>query len=199
MELQKVVEDCARGLMAADARSPQCKNYLPGIGPHEEPAVVRLVLAEMQTMDPAAYGSAAKEVPYDKSDAACDLCVGRAPGGRSWAWGLEIKAARALRNNGQAAEENLKQLVSPFPEDRSALTDSTKVLSFEKADRCGLLVYGYDYAQRPLADLLRVLDVLIADRVQVLERVSAPFAGLIHPHHARGQVVGWWLRARQAT
>ena len=192
MLLQRIVDDFARGLEAADARRPQCKTYLPGIGPHEEPAVVKLVLAEMRAMDADAYAGATVEVPYGVLDASCDLCLTPIDGvGPQWGWAIEVKAARALRNNGQPAEEVLKHLLSPFAEDRSALSDCEKVLAFRATQRHALLVYGYDYPSRPLSALVDALDLLIAWRVRVTERVEAPFGNLVHPHHQRGQVLAW--------
>ena len=197
MHLQRVADDFAQGLMLADARSPRCKTYSPGIGPHEEPAVVALVLAEMRAFNPADHVSTATEVPYgDSNGTACDLCVGSGELPDRWEWALEVKAARAIRNNGLPADETMKQLMSPFADDRSALTDCEKVGGFVRAAKHGLLVYGYDYPQRRLAPLLDMLDALIPRRTRVVERVEAPFSGLMHPHHREGRVVAWRVEKR---
>lgn len=193
MRLEEIVRDFAGGLVVADARGPTCKAYSPGIGPHDEPMLVQLVLAELRTFKPQAYLGAETEVAYGGSAGFCDLCLPLVAGPVPWEWALEIKAARALRNNGTPADDCIKQLLSPYSEDRSALSDSEKVLGFTASEHHGLLVYGYDYPARPLAPLLAALDTLLSQRVRVLDRAEAAFDGLIHPHHQRGLVTGWSL------
>jgi len=185
--LHELVADFAAGLVAADGKRPQSKRYKPGIGPHDEPEVVRLVLAEMQADRPQRYVDAAREVPYPDSADRCDLCLG---GPAAWHWAVEIKAARAMRDNGSPAPEHVKEMLSPYRSDRSLLGDATKVLRFP-AQRHTVLVYGYHYPDRPLSDLLAAVRSLLALRVTVVDEADAAFDGLVHPVHQRGRVVAW--------
>jgi hypothetical protein len=59
----RLAHDFAAGLMLADARRPRWAAYQPGIGPHTEPKVVALVLAELRRDHPALYGSVLIRVP----------------------------------------------------------------------------------------------------------------------------------------
>ena len=191
--LHDLVADFAAGLTAADGKRPQSKRYKPGIGPHDEPEVVRLVLAEMQAAHPVRYTGAAREVPYPGSADRCDLCIGD---GNGWDWALEIKAARAMRDNGSPAPEHLKEMLSPYRGDRSLVGDATKVLRFAPAQRRAILVYGYDYSAHPLTDLLPALRSLLALRVVIQQEAESPFDGLVHPVHRRGRVIAWEVAQR---
>ena len=193
ISLQHLVADFADGLGRADNRRPQSKRYKPGIGPHDEPEVVRLVLTEMRAARPEVYATAAREVAYPQSADRCDLCIGD---GDDWEWAVEIKAARAMRDNGSPAPEHVKEMLSPYRNDRSLLGDATKVLSFA-ARRRAILVYGYDYPERPLADLLPALRLLLGLRVNVADEAQAAFDGLVHPVHQRGQVIAWEVAPKQ--
>ncbi len=104
-----------------------------------------------------------------------------------------MKAFRAVRNNGSPADDCVKQVLSPYPEDRSALTDAAKVLTFTGVEHRGLLAYAYAYDSRPLVELHAAFELLLSRRVRVVNRVAAEFDGLVHPHHRRGTVFGWEL------
>jgi hypothetical protein len=54
----------------------------------------------------------------------CDVCVGVAPG---WDWALEIKMLRLMGDNGKPNDNMLMHILSPYPADRSALTDCSKL------------------------------------------------------------------------
>jgi len=192
--LDQLVADFAAGLATADSRRPQSKRYKPGIGPHDEPEVVRLVLGEMQTAHPDRYAGAAREVAYPDSADRCDLCLG-VPA--HWDWAIEIKAARAMRDNGTPAPEHVKEMLSPYAGDRSLVSDATKVLRFAPARRRAVLVYGYDYADHPLAELLPGVRAVLGLKVSVVREATTPFDGLVHPVHQRGRVVAWELEAAQ--
>ncbi len=71
-------------LVAVDARRPQAGSYLPGIGPHDEPRVVELVLAELRgKLGPCGW-RLESEVPYAGSGSKCDI-VFWPPLGGAWA------------------------------------------------------------------------------------------------------------------
>ena len=70
LELQTIVEDFARGIERADGICGENKNYGAGIGPFDEPDVVRFVLGAMQTLATRQYDSHAREVVYPGGDGA---------------------------------------------------------------------------------------------------------------------------------
>ena len=192
--LAELVTDFAGAVVRVDRRRPQFRRYNPGIGPHAEPDVVRLVLAEMQAVDVARYANAEREVPYPDSADRCDLCLG-APA--DWAWAIEIKAARAMRDNGTPAPEHVNHVLSLYPNDRSLIGDANKVLGFSPARRRAVLLYAYDYPDYGLRDLLPAVRCLLELRVTIVDEATAPFDGLVHPVHQRGRVVAWELAAAQ--
>jgi hypothetical protein len=129
LELNQIVSDFARGLEAADARRPQQlgrpgtgRVYAPGIGPHHENTAVQLIVAEMRSSQPGMYESA-RPIAYPSNPRSkCDLAIGQGP-----EWPIEVKMARGYGDNGKQDASYLKDLISPYPQDRSALTDSAKL------------------------------------------------------------------------
>lgn len=86
-------------------------------------------------------------------------------------------------------------MISPFRADRSALIDGVKLAESTFASRKAVLVYGFDDYDRPLADAIETLDVLLRRRVTVSSRSEAPLEGLRHPVFSSGGVVAWEITA----
>jgi hypothetical protein len=149
MELSHIVQQVAAGLRAADARSPQAASqrgtrvYQPGIGPHAEDAAMRLTLTEWRRDVPDLR--AVQGFPYPDSRFRCDLGLGD-----PLEWAIEVKMARAYGDNGKLDDTYVKDLLSPYPRDRSALTDAQKLSESGFACRKALLIYGFDYPDRPV-------------------------------------------------
>lgn len=195
MALDAFVSDFAAGMKAADARRPQAANarskklFQPGIGPHTEPQTVALVMAELELAFPDRYGDRYQlEVPYAAGLKACDLCVGM---GKSWDWAIEIKMIRFLGDNGKPNEHVLLRVLSPYPGHRSAVTDCQKLLDSGLIGRKALVIYGYDAEDWPLEPAIEAFEILASRRVVLTDRIEASFAGLIHPVHSSGRVLGW--------
>jgi hypothetical protein len=202
VELDQLVDDFARALVAADAAHPCATNtrskaaFQPGIGPHSEAQTVKLVGVQMERLAPAAYGERlAYGVPYPEAPRQkCDLCIGSPS---DWEWAVEIKMLRILGDNGKANDNILMHLLSPYAAHRSALTDCEKLVDSRLGRRKAILVYGYDADAWPLEPAIRAFEVLAQSRVLLGKRLSAEFRGLIHPVHSRGGVFAWELqRAR---
>jgi hypothetical protein len=192
MELQELVNDFASGLKAADALSPQASSYRgdrlyrPGIGPHAEDTAVALTLTAMRTLQPDRY-ERVRPVSYPSgSRLRCDLGFGE-----PLEWVVEVKMARAFGDNGKLDDTYLKDLLSPYERDHSALTDARKLLAF--ACRRAILVYGFDYPEmsRPLGPALDALELLLRACVNIGPRASCGFDGLLHPVHSAGRVTAW--------
>ena len=143
MELDQFVHDFATGIQLADQKAPRSKQWQPGIGPHDERDVVRLVMQELGDARPDRYEPYETEVPYPASGQSCDLCLGRPP---SYAWAIEIKALRMLGDKGHtgAGRDDVSKILSPYPQQRSALTDCAKLGSSNLGNRRALVMYAYD-------------------------------------------------------
>lgn len=190
MELEQIVADFASGLARADALRPQWTStsgrvYQPGIGPHAEVRAVELILDQLRTSDWPSYGHAGP-VGYPHSRLRCDIGIGE-----PLEWAVEVKMARAYGDNGKLDDTWLKDLLSPYQEDHSALGDAGKLRTSGFECRRAILVYGFDYPPRPLGVALNALEVLLRTQGELGTRIEVMFDGLVHPVHARGLVAGW--------
>ena len=195
VSLVELVSDFAGGLKSADAMAPQAvsfrsgRTYQPGIGPHAENAAVRLAVEQMRQAKPLLYG-AAGPVPYPGGRQQCDLGIGD-----PLQWAIEVKMARAYGDNGKLDDTYLKDLLSPYESDRSALTDAAKLARSGFAYRKAILIYGFDYPTRPPDPALDALQLLLGQGVRIGPRQTSACEGLIHPVHHTGRVVGWEIHA----
>jgi hypothetical protein len=191
MVLTEIVTDFASGLKAADALRPQAvsqrsgRQYQAGIGPHPENAAVALILSQMRLIRPGAYDSAGP-VRYPNGRLACDLGVGD-----PLAWAIEIKMARAFGDNGKLDDTYLKDLLSPYDGDHSALSDATKLRQSEFKARKAVMVYGFDYPTRPLEQAFEALELLLTASGLMGARAQVAFTELVHPVHSTGRVAAW--------
>jgi hypothetical protein len=197
LSLQQFVDDFAAGLLAADAKRPTFtsrtgREYRPGIGPHGEDRAAELVLREMRSANPARYRVAGQHLRYPGSTQSCDLWFGE-----PLEWVIEVKMARFFGDNGKPDDTSLKDLLSPYDAQRSALTDTTKLASSEFPATRAVLIYGFDYASMPLEPAIEAFEALAARRVELGERHVAALPALVHPVHARGAVFAWQIGRRR--
>jgi hypothetical protein len=189
--LGQLVSTFAASLKAADARRPTWtsvrsgKAFGAGIGPHPEERTIELMLREDQDLkDRVRIG-----VRYPASRAKCDMVVSA---GGSSDWWLEIKMARLAGDNGKPDDTAIKDLLSPYQRDRSALTDCTKLLQGPPGARKAIIIYGFDWLpDKPLAPLLEAFEVLARHFVRLSDRYESHFADLVHPVHGSGRVCAW--------
>ena len=190
------MQDFAASIKNIDSRSPRAtssrsgKTYQAGIGPHSETAVVALVSEELATVNPERYQSrVCLGVSYPgKHRQKCDLCFGVRP---QWEWSVEVKLLRMMGDNGKPNDNMISHILSPYPVFRSALTDCSKLATASLAGRKAILIYGFDYQQFPMNDVIDSFELLAKARVRLSERYWAPFSDLVHPIHRAGQVFGW--------
>jgi hypothetical protein len=176
-----------------DAKRPVWANYQPGIGQRTETETVSLVVRELGTLDPATYASAQVGVPYPAMKRQkCDLVVN--VGGEDWH--IEVKMMRLMGDNRKPNDNILTHILSPYPEQRSALTDCTKLLSSGFVGRHAILIYGYEYPGWPLEPVISAFEFLAAREVGLSPRATASFDELVHPVHRCGKVFGWELTAQ---
>jgi hypothetical protein len=192
MELEQIVHDFAAGMEVADHRRPQASSsstsgrlYQPGIGPFRETEAVALTLAEMRSVRGGVYANAGKR-RYPGSRNECDLAVGELPD-----WAIEVKMARLGRDNGDYEDTTTKKILSPYPDDRSAVTDCRKLASSGFGERRAILIYGFEDPARPIMWLIEAFELIAARTVTLGPRVVAPPNDLVHPVFATGHVWGW--------
>jgi hypothetical protein len=191
MDLQAFVADFAEALRQVDAVGPQHtttkgRTYQPGIGPHPEDAAVKMVLEKLRLLYPGAYDEAQAQVPYPESRQKCDVVIGaRAE------WRVEVKMARVYGDNNRPDDTGVKDILSPFAVDRSALADCSKLVALGGDARRAVLIYGFDAPQRPVAELIAAFEILARQRVHLSVRHEAKLQHLVHPVHRDGGVFAW--------
>lgn len=170
MHLQTFISAFASAMREVDARGPVASNvrsgalYQPGLGPHTERQTVSLVMSLLQ-------GSVgyALEVPYPNAQRSkCDVVISRPE-----AWSIEFKMLRLMGDNGKPNDNILMHILSPYPEHRSALTDTEKLLRSGLPGRKAIVIYGYDYPEWPMEPAIAAFEVLAHARVKLGERVEA--------------------------
>jgi len=168
------------------------RQYQPGIGPHAEDRAVDLIIDEMQRRQPDTYKKLACRVPYQKGRQTCDIVLPNQ-------WLIEVKMARFFGDNGKPDDTGIKDVLSPFEADRSALSDVVKLATAAGAHRRAILIYGFDAPQRPLGVAIDAFERLAPAQAALGQRVSASFAGLVHPVFQQGGVFGWEVMTRAAS
>jgi len=159
--------------------------YQPGIGPFGEDAAVTLTLAEMRNSRGDAYAIAGKR-RYPSGRYVCDLALGHLPD-----WAIEVKMARLGRDNDTYEDAAIKKILSPYADDRSAVTDCRKLSDSGFAGRRAVLIYGFDDPDRPIMWLIEAFEAVAARTVTLGPRESAPLDRLIHPVFATGHIWAW--------
>ena len=193
------VSDFVSAMMSADAKRPIAisattqRPYQAGIGPHNESATLRLVKDELATMNPRLYGQIETDVPY--SNAPRQKC--------DWRWStpgevfyIEAKMMRLMGDNAKPNDNILTHILSPYPQQRSALTDCQKLLAAGFPGHPVILIYGYEYEGYPLEPVIDAFEYLAAKTVRLSKRHTAPFRALIHPVHQAGAVYAWTISAK---
>jgi hypothetical protein len=154
-----------------------------------------LMLTELRS-EPAFSGVAmGQSLPYPGDGRQkCDLFFGD-----PLEWVVEAKMARFRGDNGKPDDTSLKDLLSPYPADRSALTDAVKLARPAFGCRKAVLIYGFEYVDRPLEPAIHAFERLASELVELGAPVQAPLEDLVHPVHATGAVFGWEVASRVVT
>ena len=189
MDLADFVHDFEAALTAVDGRRPVFtsrtgRTYQPGRGPHSEDRAVDLILEEMKNTNPHAYGQLVCRVPYARSRLMCDVVLPNE-------WMIEVKMARFYGDNNKPDDTSLKDLLSPFDVDRSALTDCTKLAAADGPAQKAIVIYGFDAPSRPLTLAIEAFETLARKSVRLSARITAAYSGLVHPVFQQGAVFGW--------
>lgn len=197
-----MIDDVAASIKRVDARRPQAANvrtgavYQPGIGPHPETQAVALVVAELQNLAAVRYsGLVRTNISYPQGRQKCDLCIGVSP---SWEWAIEIKMLRLMGDNGKPNDNMLMHILSPYANDRSALTDCVKLLESGLPGRKAVIIYGFDYPNLPMDPAVEAFEILAGRWVGLGSRCVSRYSDLVHPVHVAGRVFGWEISKRGA-
>ena len=98
---------------------------------------------------------------------------------------------RLMGDNGKPNDNMLMHILSPYPKDRSALTDCRKLVESGFAGRKAVVIYGFDYPGLPMDPAIESFELLARNACRLSERSSAAYADLVHPVHVAGRVFGW--------
>jgi len=102
-----------------------------------------------------------------------------------------------MGDNGKPNANMLMHILSPYPADRSALTDCLKLASSSLGRRHAVVIYGFDFEEYPMEPAIAAFETLAHERVRLSQRFTASFADLVHPVHRQGAVHAWELWARK--
>jgi hypothetical protein len=112
-------------------------------------------------------------------------------GGELPNWAIEVKLARVGRDNGTYEDTAVKKILSPYDDDRSAVTDCVKLAQSGFAGRKAILIYGFEDAKRPLLWLIDAFELIAKQRVELGPRHEVPLRALVHPIFVSGSVFAW--------
>jgi hypothetical protein len=197
--LSKLTHDFARAIEAVDAEGPTAvsvttgKFYQPGIGPHTESATLSLVKNKLGSISPA-YRQIETHSPYPcLPRQKCDWCWTCPTGDRLY---IEAKLMRLMGDNGKPNDNILCHILSPYPQQRSALTDCQKLANSGFDGSLVILICGYEYPGYPLWPVIDAFQSLASKTVNLSEPSVATFGGLMHPVHKQGGVYAWTLQSK---
>ena len=189
--LDNFLKDFSSSIVKADKREPQYvsrtgKQYQKGIGPHTEDLTVDLTLQEFPNHWD---GMIQRFIPYPENKRwKCDLLIDT-PDGKLF---IEIKMMRLYGDNGKTNDNITMHILSPYPKQRSALTDISKLKESGFDGSKAIVIYGYDYDDYPLLDMMECFEKLGAEDLEIPSMVY-DFENLVHPIHSKGQVFGWMI------
>jgi hypothetical protein len=192
LELAQFVPDFAPALKTVDGSCGPAvsirsgREYGVGIGPYSEVKAVDLIVSELMRISSERYRTLRAGVAYPLSRQKSDLAIGD-----PLEWMCEMKMVRFQGDNGKPDDTAIKDILSPFEDDRSAVTDCVKLAEKGGAVRKAMIIYGFEAPRRPLSTIVRAFEMLVSSRVVLGPACSATFIDLRHPVHSCGSVYGW--------
>ncbi|MEX2032714.1 MAG: hypothetical protein WEA81_07585 [Dehalococcoidia bacterium] len=150
------------------------------------------MLEELRSAEPYASVACGQALPYPPpSRRRCDLWLGE-----PLEWAIEIKMARFFGDNGKKDDTAIKDLLSPYDDDRSALTDTVKLAGSQLPARKAIVIYGFENEKRQLEPAITAFETLARELVTLGERQQASMGPLVHLVHLGGAVFGWEVTPR---
>src|SRR6266478_5800532 len=120
MDLEAVVQNIADVLKRIDSSGAPFKQFQPGVGPHGEPQLVKLIAEGLNTIPQYEGCVRTMRTP--------DLLIEKH-------WALEIKLARPFGDNGKLAENWSVNLLHPYPGNTSLLGDCLKLQAITRSEQ----------------------------------------------------------------
>jgi len=191
-DLFDLVTDLAKAFAQADALSPvavsqrKTPTYKPGIGPNAENDAIRLALDQLKLIPPYRTAKLGQFLPYPDARQKCDLWIGE-----PLEWAIEVKMARFVGDNGRVDDMAVKDLLSPFAKDRSAVTDRKKLAEADFGCNKAMVIYGFEIPERPLNLAIAAFETLARAQVELGPRHEQTFGPLVHQYHSMGRLFGW--------
>lgn len=191
--LDEIVADFAEALKAVDSLRPQGKSktrvYKEGVGPlTEADSLARAVEYLKRSRGPASTYETAAPTKYPDSRQQCDLVI---PG----QWAIEFKLIRPFGDNGLEAEHWSENVLHPYEGNCSSIGDCIKLLKSGFPERKAIIVFGYEHTppQIDITTAVNSFEAIVKEVVgiQLSDRRTAEFQGLVHPIHQQGKVFGW--------
>jgi len=193
--LEEIIEQFATAMRNVDRRAPRAVNpltghvYQPGIGPHPEDRAVDLILLELAVQRP--HWRWRIRACHGRMNHLCDWLLGDPV-----QWAIEIKMARPNKDNGKPHDTGVTGILSPYPADRSALSECVNLARSGITSRLAIVIYGFDDLRRPLTHIISAFETLAKAQVNLGVQRCAPLGPLVHPVHKSGAVYGWEIYRR---
>jgi hypothetical protein len=197
--LNTLVSDFAKALKAVDTDRPIAisgttkRAYQAGIGPHTETATLQLIKEKLIVLDENMYRHIETGIPYPKSPK--QKCDWRWTSPSNEVFMIEAKMMRLMGDNAKPNDNILTHILSPYPQQRSALTDCQKLIASGFVGTPTILIYGYEYEGYPLEPVIDAFEYLASKTALLSQRCTATFSDLTHPVHQSGAVYAWTVQA----
>lgn len=115
---------------------------------------------------------------------------------------VEVKMARPNGDNGKPDDTSIKDVLSPYESDRSAVSDCIKLARYAFEGKRAILIYGFEdiHGRRPLEGIIEAFEILAEAKLKNVraslgDRVFAAVSGLVHPVHQSGGVFSWEIKS----
>jgi hypothetical protein len=106
--------------------------------------------------------------------------------------------ARFYGDNGKPDDTGIKDVLSPFEADHSAVADAIKLSADGGvAGRSAILIYGFDAPERPVERVIDAFEAVAGLYVHLGPRHMAKLSDLVHPVHRSGGVFAWEVSGRE--
>ncbi|MEK9278617.1 hypothetical protein MTR72_03020 [Bradyrhizobium sp. ISRA442] len=106
---------------------------------------------------------------------------------------MEWKLLALRTEGGKPNDKALTEILSPYRQHRSALTDGLRLSKSNFAGAKAIVIAGYSYKDMPLEPAIGAFEASAATVVKLSQRSEASFSGLSHPVHQEGKVFAWLI------
>jgi hypothetical protein len=181
MEFFEIVQTISGLLKYFDTERPVHKSFKPGIGPFGEPQIVKIIAQRLSQLGIDAH---TQRIP--------DLVLQNE-------WAIEFKIVRPFGDNGKEAENWSVNMLHPYPGNVSLLSDAIKLSQYNKYDKKGLFVIGFEHnppriSLNPLLDSFELIAMNVMS-INLGPRIECKYEKLVHPEHQVLRCIGWQINS----